>query len=79
MKQKVVAITGANRGLGLALAKRLACSENIFTKIILCSRDAKKGKEALDALYKEAKPRAELEVASLDMTLKKVLIISVCI
>lgn len=67
MSHRVVAVTGANRGLGLALVKRLATSNNFYSKVILCSRDAAKGKEALDALHKEGKPRANIEVAALDM------------
>lgn len=67
MSQRVVAITGANRGLGLALAKRIATTNNFYSKVIICSRDEKKGREILEALYKEVKPRAELEVAALDM------------
>lgn len=67
MSQRVVAITGANRGLGLALVKRLASSSNSISKIILCSRDVKKGKEALESIQKEGKFRAEVAVAPLDM------------
>lgn len=67
MSQRIVAITGANRGLGLALAKRLATSNNFYSKVILCSRDEKKGREVIEALQKKAKPRATLEAATLDM------------
>lgn len=71
MSHRVVAITGANRGLGLALAKRIACSNNFYSKVILCSRDEKKGKEAINSILKEGNVRAELEAAILDMDSKE--------
>ena len=67
MKQKVIAITGANRGLGLALARRIATTDNSFTKVIICVRDVEKGKQVLENFYKEVKPRTEMDIAPLDM------------
>lgn len=64
MKQKIVAITGANRGLGLALVKRIAESQNDFTKILLCSRDEKKGQDVKASLGKQ---RIGIDIVKLDM------------
>ncbi|XP_057518850.1 (+)-neomenthol dehydrogenase [Amaranthus tricolor] len=43
-------VTGANRGIGFALAKRLA---QLGVTVILTARDANKGKEAMDLLRNE--------------------------
>ena len=64
MAQRVIAVTGANRGMGLALAKKLAAGEKGVSHVVLCSRDMKKGLEARDSL---GKVKAEVDVVELDM------------
>ena len=48
--KKIVLVTGANRGIGFEACRQLA--KNGF-KVILTSRDEKKGKEAAEKLKKE--------------------------
>ena len=64
MLNRVVAVTGSNRGIGLALVKRLAAGEAGTSHVVLCSRDMKKGLEARDSL---GKVKAEVDVVELDM------------
>lgn len=45
--QKVAIVTGANRGIGFATARRMA--EQGF-KVLLCARDAKRGEDAVNTL-----------------------------
>lgn len=50
--QRVVAITGANRGLGLGLAQSLA-THGSDVKIVLCCRDQFKGRDAINNLVNQ--------------------------
>lgn len=50
LKDQVALVTGGNRGIGLEVSRQLAKKG---LKVILTSRDAHKGKEAVDALAKE--------------------------
>ncbi|MFG6080420.1 SDR family NAD(P)-dependent oxidoreductase [Paracoccus litorisediminis] len=43
---KTMLITGASRGIGLAIAKRFSLSDSEFSTIVLVSRDAKRLEEA---------------------------------
>src|SRR5688572_19751839 len=61
--RKVALITGANRGLGLATARRIAAQG---FHVVLAVRDAKAGQGAADAL-RAAVPSASVEVRSLDL------------
>lgn len=66
-KRGVIAITGANRGLGYALAERLLAAGSPYSTILLCSRDLDKGKSAaaqLAAKYQQS--TTKLEVLALD-------------
>lgn len=51
--QRIAVVTGANRGIGLAVVRALAGQE--FT-VILCARDAARGAEALRALEADGLP-----------------------
>ena len=66
MSKRIVAVTGANRGLGLALVKRLLKESNYET-ILLCSRDVNKGKEVAKQLQDIEGASSKLDVAGLDM------------
>lgn len=45
--QKVAMVTGANRGIGFATARRLG---ELGFKVLLCARDSKRGEEAVSTL-----------------------------
>jgi NAD(P)-dependent dehydrogenase (short-subunit alcohol dehydrogenase family) len=56
-------ITGANSGLGLSVARELACHG---ARVLLACRDLDKGARAMQSLRAEL-PRAELALAELDL------------
>ena len=64
MAHRVVAVTGANRGLGLALVRRLASQQLGITRILLCSRDLQKG---IDARGVIGQVDTDIDVMQLDM------------
>lgn len=65
--KRIVAVTGANRGIGLALVKRLV-KQNQFGTVILCSRNLEKGQEASFEVQSEAvESSTVVEVEKLDM------------
>lgn len=61
-KQRVALVTGANRGIGFAIAERLA---HKGLKVILCARDEKKGLEAQKLLVTKG---MDVHFALLDVT-----------
>jgi NAD(P)-dependent dehydrogenase (short-subunit alcohol dehydrogenase family) len=64
VESKIALITGANRGIGLEVAKQLAKTDGIV--VLLGSRDLTKGKRALESI-KGAKEE-NLEAIKLDIT-----------
>ena len=56
-------VTGANSGLGLSVARELACHG---ARVVLACRDLDKGARAMQSLRAEL-PRAELALAELDL------------
>lgn len=68
-KRGVIAITGANRGLGYALAEKLLAAGSPYSTILLCSRDIEKGKPVaaqLAAKYQQS--QTKVDVAGLDVS-----------
>lgn len=63
--EKVAVVTGANRGIGLEVAKSLAASG--FKTVLTC-RDEAKGKEAQEALKSEG---LDVDYQALDVTSQK--------
>ena len=63
--QKIILITGANKGIGFGLAKGLLKQSN--HKIILTSRDESRGKESLRLLEEEF-PNKDIIYHQLDIT-----------
>ncbi|KAJ7607663.1 hypothetical protein FB45DRAFT_806601 [Roridomyces roridus] len=55
---QIALITGANKGIGLEIAKQLAAQEGYH--ILLGSRDAERGAEAVKSLHKAGLPTVEL-------------------
>ncbi|KAI0484032.1 NAD(P)-binding protein [Xylariaceae sp. FL0804] len=66
MPQKVVLVTGANKGLGLATIK-VASLRSPGAVYILCSRDAEKGEKARQELMSEG-VQDRVDVLQLDVT-----------
>ena len=66
MSRRVVAVTGANRGLGYALVKRLLVESTLYDTIVLCTRDRQKGVDAYTSLRPFVKNPRHLEIADLD-------------
>jgi NAD(P)-dependent dehydrogenase (short-subunit alcohol dehydrogenase family) len=59
--QRTVLVTGANRGIGLAIARRLAESGN---SVLLGSRDLRAGEEAAKSLRR---PELDIEAVHMDL------------
>jgi (+)-neomenthol dehydrogenase len=53
LKSRLAAVTGANRGIGLAICKQLVSN---CIKVVLAARDEKRGVEAVDKLKDLALP-----------------------
>ena len=66
MSRRIVAVTGANRGLGYALVKRLLKESSIYDTVVLCTRDRSKGVEAYNSLKQFTRSPRHLEIADLD-------------
>lgn len=66
MSRRIVAVTGANRGLGYALVKHLLLESTMYDTVVLCSRDRQKGVEAYGNLRPFFKHPRHLEIADLD-------------
>jgi NAD(P)-dependent dehydrogenase (short-subunit alcohol dehydrogenase family) len=59
---KVVLVTGANRGIGLAIARQLA---ELGNSVLLGSRDLKAGEDAAKSL---TRPGLDVEPVQIDLT-----------
>lgn len=59
MEQKIILVTGGNRGIGLAICKQLA---DMGHKVIMGSRDLAKGKKAAESI------KGDIHVRHLDVT-----------
>ncbi|CAI7591482.1 unnamed protein product [Penicillium glandicola] len=67
MSPRIVLITGANSGIGLAIAKVLAKASQEFYVILAC-RSLEKGTQALDELKQEGIATGNVSTVQLDVT-----------
>lgn len=66
MNRKIIAVTGANKGKGFALVKRLLLESTMYDTVVLCSHDRQKGVEAYKSLRPFFKHPRNLEIADLE-------------
>ena len=68
ISQKSIIITGANRGIGYALAEALLLQEDKF-EVIFTSRTEEKGKESIEKIIKKhPEVKERITFFSLDVT-----------
>ena len=63
---KIALVTGANKGIGLAISRALSASKNPRVHVLLGSRDAQRGEVAVQQLKKEGS--TNVESISLDIS-----------
>ncbi|PVV02963.1 hypothetical protein BB560_002568 [Smittium megazygosporum] len=69
---RFIIVTGANKGIGYGIVKHLALDSKLPSKILLTSRDVKRGKDSLERVVSETKsnwhPDTSIEYHQLDIT-----------